>query len=135
MSPIDPAELSALIDGELTPARAGEVRAAMQRDPSLKAEFERLGRFDAACREAASTAEFRPLVTIGLHANAWSRAVLAMLGGVLLVVRFLPKVWDLALLGPVLHIAAMAIALCWVVRLVSQEEKRPTRWGRPLGFA
>jgi anti-sigma factor RsiW len=135
MNPIDPAELSALLDGELTPQRADEVRAAIQHDPSLKTEFERLRRLDAACREAAATAEFQPQVTIAPHTNDWSWAAPAGMGVILLVVRFLPKMWDLALLGAVLHVAAMAIVLWWIVRLVSQEEKRPTRWGRPLGFA
>ena len=121
MSPIDPAELSALLDGELTPSRADEVRAALEHDPALKAEFEQLRQFDDTCRQAASTASFQPLVTIGVQPDAWSWAVPVMLGGAILTVRFLPKMWDLAMLGPLLHIVVLAIVLWWIVRLASRD--------------
>ena len=124
MSPIDPAELSALLDGELSPTRADEVRAALERDPALKAEFERLRQFDDACQQAATAAAFEPRVTLGAQPDAWSWAAPAMFAGVLLLVRFVPKMWDLTVLGPLLHVGAFVIVLSCIIRLASVNVSR-----------
>ena len=47
MHPIDPAELSAFLDGELPAERADEVRAALARDPALRQSLRAAGRLDA----------------------------------------------------------------------------------------
>lgn len=60
MNGVDPAELSALLDGELPPDREAQVRAAMEADPALRAGYERLSRLDAAWSAAAASAAFRP---------------------------------------------------------------------------
>jgi anti-sigma factor RsiW len=62
--PIDPAELSALIDGELPPERARKVEALIAQDPALRAEFETLRGLDARWRANASAALFEPMVRL-----------------------------------------------------------------------
>jgi anti-sigma factor RsiW len=64
MPPIDPAELSAYLDGELPAGRADEVRAALARDAALRATFERLAALDADCTARAAAAMFRPRVQL-----------------------------------------------------------------------
>jgi anti-sigma factor RsiW len=42
MKPIQPEEVSGLIDGVLDPARASEIRSAIEHDPELKQQYERM---------------------------------------------------------------------------------------------
>ncbi len=135
MNPIDPAELSALMDGELTPERAAEVRAAIAQDAGLKAEFDRLQGMDADWRAAASGAAFRPRVDLAAGAAAWPAALWVLGLCVLTALRFLPKLIDAALLGTALHGAAFAIIVVWVIRAlgrsgVALEGAAPDRQGR-----
>jgi anti-sigma factor RsiW len=64
MLPIDPAELSAFLDGELPAGRADEVRAALARDAALRETFERLVALDADCTARAAAVMFRPRVEL-----------------------------------------------------------------------
>ena len=64
MLPIDPAELSAFLDGELPAERADEVRVALARDAALRESFERLAALDADCKGRAAAAMFRPRVQL-----------------------------------------------------------------------
>lgn len=64
MEPIDPAELSAYLDGELSIERAEEIGAALKRDPALRQSFESLAALDFAWKGQASTAAFRPDVQL-----------------------------------------------------------------------
>lgn len=74
MIPVRPEELSALLDGELDPARAAEVQTQIQDDPALRQEFEALSNSDAAWRAAAGSATFTPQVTLPVRAEAHSSA-------------------------------------------------------------
>jgi len=122
MTPIDPMEISALIDGELSPSRAREVTAAIEQNPELRAEFDRLRLLHEACSQAAATATFTPR-EINVSANLAKRTpLLPLLAGVaLLAVRFLPKALDLGIAGPLLHAAALAGVLLLVIRLVNRQ--------------
>lgn len=62
--PIQEYELSALIDGELDPARAGEARSQLAHDPVLWARYERLLAVDGEWRQAAQTARFVPAINL-----------------------------------------------------------------------
>ncbi len=122
MTPIDPMELSALIDGELSSSRAREVTAAIEQNPELRAEFDRLRLFHESCVRAAAAAAFTPRA-INVSADRSNRtALLPLLAGVaLLAVRFLPKAFDLGIAGPLLHAAALAGVLLLVIKLVDRQ--------------
>jgi anti-sigma factor RsiW len=64
MNPVDPGELSALLDGELPTWRATEVRQALQADPALASAFEDLARLDAAWQAQAARLAFTPGVSL-----------------------------------------------------------------------
>ncbi len=114
MNGVDPAELSALLDGELPPERAAQVRAAIEADPGLRADYERLSRLDAAWSAAAASAAFRPQPrAIGRPSLRFvARAACGL--GALLLVRFAP--WFApAPLSPLLATAVLAAVLGWVL--------------------
>jgi len=62
MSDLDPAELSAFLDGELNAARAAQVAAIIAADERVRAEYEMLEQADARWRSMALSAAFRPQV-------------------------------------------------------------------------
>ena len=102
MSGLDPAELSALLDGELDPARAREVEAMIAADPALAAEFERLKLADGHMRSIAEAAAFRPELRLPepspRRSGAWQALPL-----ILIIAG-----WALGKLAPV---AAIALAV------------------------
>jgi anti-sigma factor RsiW len=128
MKPVDPAELSALLDGELSPERSREVEAAIASDPELRTEWEQLRILDARWRSAAATAAFRPQIFAeqacretgqttpgGRLSPALDIWFLAVLAG-LVIPRFLPKLTDLPLLSIFLHAAALVVVAMYVGR-------------------
>jgi anti-sigma factor RsiW len=135
MNAIDPAELSALLDGELSPQRAREVEAAIARDPELRAAFGRLRALDARWRSMASTAAFRPETDLARAAlpagsNVRNLHALRILGPVsvlalaaLLVLRILPKLMDSMLMSTCLHAIALVVVLVCVLRVLSRMDE------------
>jgi len=128
MSSIDPAELSALLDGELDPERASMVRQAIASDPVLRAEFEMLKRLDRTVAEAAAAAAFAARVVIPemVPQSHLLRSVAAFVLALcaLLVVYILPKLLYLALSTNVfLHIILFALIMAWAFRLVMSTEE------------
>lgn len=137
MKPVDPAELSALLDGELSPERSREVEAAIASDPELRAEWEQLRTLDARWRSAAATAAFRPQIVAEKASGAaaqtspgrrlspaldtWFFGVLAGL----VIPRFLPKLIDLPLLSISLHAAALVVVVTYVVRMARKQQHVP----------
>lgn len=132
MKPIDPAEFSAYLDGELDPQRARELEEAMQRDSALRAEFERLGALDAGWRSAADTARFAPrlqpppavLSAPGWFSTGLGRAWVAPAFVLILVVRFLPKMLASFPAGMALQAAVLGVILFVVARWLSAEDAR-----------
>jgi anti-sigma factor RsiW len=118
MKPIEPAELSAYLDGELNPIRAREVETAMTNEPALRAEFNALTEADTAWRAAARSAEFRPAVRLRHSTAVWASLPAATAGVALLVaVRILPRLTDTLAWGFFLHGITLAIMVVWVIRL------------------
>jgi anti-sigma factor RsiW len=123
MKPVDPWELSGLLDGELDAARAAEVREAIAADPALRAEFERLSKLDGACQRVAAQAAFKPAVDLSASGKArgsestgiWPLALVA-----LTLLYFLPKAVDMFAAGVALHAVALAVLLWIVCRLNAQ---------------
>jgi anti-sigma factor RsiW len=91
MTPVQPEELSALIDGELDPQRADEVESQIAADPHLRATFETLRDLDERWRTAARTGALAPRVSLPAPAFwkgwAWVLVVAAALAGVRVAVR------------------------------------------------
>jgi anti-sigma factor RsiW len=64
MTDMDPSELSALLDGELSATRAAQVKAIIAADPRVLAEYERLEQADARWRSMACGAAFKAPVRL-----------------------------------------------------------------------
>jgi anti-sigma factor RsiW len=62
MSDLDPAELSAFLDGELDPVRAAQVAAIIESDEAARDGYESLKEGDAQWRSMARSVAFRPRV-------------------------------------------------------------------------
>jgi anti-sigma factor RsiW len=117
MHPIDPAELSAFLDGELPAERADLVRTALALDPVLRHSYEQLVSLDADWRERAATAMFRPRVQLNAAPIASRfRIAAAMLGLLLLrvAVKALPSLY-----GVGLDALLLAVVIGWgLVRIM-----------------
>lgn len=120
MNPIDPAELSAYLDGELSPARAREIETALMSSPALRAALDALTKADETWRTAARSAAFRPVVRLPGAALPAKVSISRMAGVValLLAVRFLPKLtgaldWELVANG-----IALAVVIAWVIHMI-----------------
>ena len=117
MTPIEPEEISAFLDGELDPARAREVEWSLAADPVLQAEFRSLAHLDSKWRSAASAAAFLPDVRhlrYVEHARPWVRTTALLV--LLLLLRILPKLTDTLAFGFILHGVALAIVLLLTIR-------------------
>lgn len=130
MMPIDPAELSGLLDGELDPERARQVQAAIAADPDLRTEFAALQEADRAWRNAAAGAGFPADVRVPSGvAPIWRRESLAAIGGVLISLFALriatrfgnASKWEWVLL---VHMVALAVILVWVAHLLGDDDSR-----------
>lgn len=119
--PVEEFEVSALIDGELDPTRAAEVRRAIERDPGLHAQFLRFAAADRAWAGAARSAQFVPAVVRDAvspwpsRARAWVVTALAL---VTVVGRMVPKVLPVDLVAAMLvHglvLAAVIAVVVWI---------------------
>lgn len=119
-------ELSALLDGELDPQRAEEVRACIEADPALREQFSALTQLDARLCRAAEQARFMPDITFSAApvrtTAAWQwpaglAAVVALVG-----IRLLPKLVELPLFGLALQLAACGAIAFIVIRMVREPE-------------
>jgi len=114
MKPIDPEELSALLDGELPEPRSEEVRRALEQDPVLREEYERFVAFDADWKREAQAARFRPRVRIPVASRRWKIPVAGLvlaLAAFRLLIKTLPPIP-----GGLIEAAALVIVLGWGVR-------------------
>ncbi len=118
MNPIDPAELSAYLDGELSPVRAREIEAAVMASPALRAELDALSKADDTWRSAARSAAFPPHVRLP-RAAASRASIYRIVGAValLLAVRIVPKLadsldWELIANG-----IALAVVVAWAIHM------------------
>lgn len=121
--PIKPEELSALLDGELSPQRQAEVRRALAADPALAAEYARLAELDRDWSAAARQARIAPPIAPPILRDPHKPLPWPLVGGILLLliaIRFTTKVsipfpWALAA-----HTAALAMLLAIVIRLARE---------------
>jgi anti-sigma factor RsiW len=123
IAPIDPAELSGFLDGELTRERAAQIEAALGSDPELAAAFTALRDADAAWRSAASEARFQPRVQFAPRRSAAAQIARALVVGLALAaLSLLPWVFSAPQLTLLPHLGALAIALVWAAKMAGRVE-------------
>jgi anti-sigma factor RsiW len=125
--PIKPHELSGLLDGELTLQREKEIRRMMEEDAGLRAEFERLQRFDKAWSTAASQAAFQPDIILPPQgmAQAWWLTRLVPALCVLLAARLLPKLDSTFMLSVTVHAMVMLLVIAALIRVHGMADAPP----------
>lgn len=124
MKPLAPEELSALMDGELDPARAREVEEIIATDATARDAFARLLELDRVCRMAADGAAFEPALTLDEPARrAWSSLTVMAMVAALTWVRLAPKWMTSPAPGLLLHAAALAVLLIGLLWQVQSESR------------
>jgi anti-sigma factor RsiW len=125
MSPIDPSELSALLDGELPAWRAEEVRQALAADPGLRSRYEQLARLDTVWKASAAHLAVPARVSLG---QGIRRRRLRMAGTVLgllslrLVLKLVPM-----LLGAGLALVVFVFVAGWGLSRLLRESDEDCR--------
>jgi anti-sigma factor RsiW len=122
MTSIQPEELSALLDGELPPARAAEIRRALADNPVLAAQFDELTAADRAWSATAKHAQFGMSHAAKPHPPAvtLSRQAVAALVLFLLLIRLATKLPTPFILSLVIQSIALA-GLLAIVILISRK--------------
>ncbi len=113
MTPISPEEISALLDGELAPERAGEVRRAIAGDERLRQIYQRMSHAHRDLSSFAAACQFEPRIALPPLSPLSGTAIYAVAFG-LLAVRILAKVLPMV---PGIWLQGLAIALvaAWIV--------------------
>jgi len=126
MNPVDPDELTALLDGELPAQRAEEVRGALAAAPSLANKFEQLVELDAEWKASAARLMFRPRASLRrglyrrfLHATG---LVLGLVGLRLGLKLALPS------LEIVVALAVFAVVAGWGVGYLLRRSEEDCWW-------
>ena len=115
MTPIEPFELSALLDGELDASRAEEVRWAMARDPALRRAFERFSALDADWRASAEGVMIEPAVTFTPRSHRRPIVLASILVLVLLLIRLSLKAQP-PLIGSAFDAVLLVALIGWGLR-------------------
>ncbi len=124
MQPVDPAELSAYLDGELTPDRAREVAALLATDPDLRSSYDELASTDADWIAAASSACFSPVTDIPVQkVFGISRLTFTAIVGMLIALCVTAKTSDTVVWSLTLHAVALALTFTWIVRMAREDQK------------
>ena len=124
MIPVQPEELSALIDGELDPLRAAEVEMQIAADRELRVAFEALRDMDDRWRTAARTIAFVPEVRLPARA-AWNGRFMVLAVAIALVgVRVAVRVIDTTTVGFAFQMLVLAAVLAWIAWLERKDARR-----------
>lgn len=124
MKPIDPAEISAWLDGELPPERAEQVRRAIAEDEALRLEYEAIVALDANLKACAQAAVFHPRVSLDVE-PATRIPLIALVVGCLLLRLIVKTAPSLAATG--LEIGALLFFVGWTLRRVLAASEREAR--------
>ena len=95
MKPVEPAEVSALLDGELSPGRAAQVRQAISEGSELRSVFEDLSAVHRELTACAAAARFQPRISLARSTSYPGAGVLGFALGLLVLrvmVKLLPMV-------------------------------------------
>jgi anti-sigma factor RsiW len=127
MTGVQSEELSGLLDGELDEERAMLVRAQIEADTELGAEYAALLRLHVRLHSAADAVAFLPEVAgptlIAKEAGEWHWAAggAAVLG--LMLVRLVPKFIDLAGFGLSLQLVVAAVVIAAIVKMANESDR------------
>ena len=126
MKPVDPTEVSALLDGELSPERAEQVRCAIAEDSELRRVFDELSIVHTDLMHCAAAARFQPRLTLAKSTSSPGISIVG-LGLTVLTLRLTVKLLPLGL-GVAFQATALVFVLLWVffclVRLTADEHCR-----------
>jgi len=122
MKPIDPTEISALLDGKLSPEDAERVRRALAENSSLRCEYEELVALDVELKASARAAMFRPEVVLPKRSED-IRLNVPLLVLILVVLRFGIKATPL-FIGSVVEIVFLCILLGWGLQYLLKASER-----------
>ncbi|HLT62977.1 MAG TPA: zf-HC2 domain-containing protein [Pseudohongiella sp.] len=122
MKAVEPAELSAYLDGELSSERMAEIDAALTTDANLRAEFEALKSADIQWKAAAKAATFHPEVQLPeSRAQVFTPVMLAVIVVTLIALRMIPKFADMMVFAIALHAIALVSLLPWLADVVLED--------------
>jgi anti-sigma factor RsiW len=121
MKPIQPEELSAFLDGELSAQRTREVQQQLDSDDVLRDQIDSLQGLDQKLRAAAFDARFKPSIRLPSTVEPASRVLgIAALGAVLAGLRLTLKMVDVEVLQLMaVNAAVLAVLLAataWLIR-------------------
>jgi len=114
MKPIDPIEISRMIDGELNPEREKEIHSALTEDESLRREYENLISLDSALKFYGNEIMFQP--NIQIPQSLPLRPVHFPLLGIPLLILHLSIKFLPALFSSVLVILLLFFVISWILR-------------------
>jgi len=133
MKPVDPAEISALLDGELSPERTEQVRRAIAEDSELRREFDELSVVHTDLTRCAVATRFQPRLPFLKNTSPPAIAIVG-LGLAMLILRLTVKLIPLGV-GVAVQSTALVLVLLWVfhclVRLTHDEPWRFAEAGAP----
>jgi anti-sigma factor RsiW len=121
MKRVQPEELSAFLDGELSAQRMREVQQRIDGDDALRVQFEALRRLDRKWHAAAFEARFDPSIQLPRLVRPKTGMLgFAAIGAALAAVRLMSKVLDAELLlWTVVNAVLLALLLAataWLIR-------------------
>jgi len=124
MKPVQPEELSALLDNEVEPRRAQEIQDELDSNKVLRVQFESLKRWDEEFSKAADTAVFAPSVQLPTARTSKVPDVAielmaSVLASFMMLVRVVCKIFDVPELTWGLNsvaFVAMLTATIWLLR-------------------
>lgn len=126
MKPVDPAEISALLDGELSRERTEQVRRALAENRELRSVFDNLSALHRDLTACGVAASFRPRISLASSTRFPAVGVLGF-AAAMLVLRVTAKLVPLGV-GVVFQAAALGLFLWWVssclLRLAHDEHRR-----------
>jgi hypothetical protein len=130
MKPVQPEELSALLDGEIDSQRAREIRAQFEADPDLRAQFDALRQRDTQWRTAAAAAAFDPSISMSTaRASTISGPAIVLLVMLMVLVRFVSKVLNIEAMIWGLNVCGLIVVLTatiWLLRNATHSDERAT---------
>jgi anti-sigma factor RsiW len=133
MKPVSPEEISALLDGELAPDRAGEVRRAIAEDPKLGEVYQQLAALDRDLSSFAAACQFTPHLSLPSGSPAPDISVWVIALG-LLAVRTLARILAF---GPSVgvQVVALALVIAWLLYgLLPRVQHDPSLVAQELGL-